>query len=71
MRVIVDFYFDDLEQHCMNVDCDFRVGPYDEAWTYSCPHCGHRVGYFRAFGTEEERSQEVTRYDARISGVDY
>jgi hypothetical protein len=78
MRVIVDYYFDDLEQRCLNPDCDFVVGPYSEEWTGGCPGyimgkgpCRGRLGFFRAFGTEAQRSVQVDRWDARVSGRDY
>jgi hypothetical protein len=78
MRVIVDFYFDDLEQRCLNPDCDFVVGPYSEEWHGSCPGyiidkgpCRGQLGFFRAFGTEAERSKQVCREDARIGGRGY
>jgi len=72
MRVVLDFYFDDLEQRCLTDGCDFVVGPYSEEWhSGGCPHCRGRLGYFRAFGTETERSVQVRREQARISGVHY
>lgn len=78
MRVVTDYYFDDLEQRCLNPDCDFKVGPYSEEWTGGCPAyimdkgpCRGRLGFFRAFGTEKQRSIQVDRWDARVSGVDY
>ena len=78
MRVVVDYYFDDLEQRCLNPKCDFKVGPYSEEWHGGCPGyimdegpCRGRLGFFRAFGTEAQRSVQVDRWDARISGRDY
>jgi hypothetical protein len=79
MRVILDFYYDDLEQRCLNPKCSFKVGPYSEEWHGNCPGyilednapCRGRLGFFRAFGTERERSVQVDRWDARVSGRDY
>ena len=78
MRVVVDYYFNDLEQRCLNPECDFVVGPYSEEWIGGCPNyfidkgpCRGNLGFFRAFGTEAQRSRQVHREDARISGVDY
>lgn len=78
MRVIVAYYFDDLEQRCTNPDCDFVVGPYSEEIRGGCPAyimgkgpCHGRLAFFRAFGTVEQRSKPVERWKARISGVDY
>jgi hypothetical protein len=72
MRVVLDYYFDDLEQRCTSQGCKFVVGPYSEEWVTSfCPDCQGRLGFFRAFGTEAQRSVEVRREQARISGIDY
>jgi hypothetical protein len=73
MKVILDYYYDDLEQRCSNPDCDFVVGPYSEEWHGGCPQykCGGHLLFYRAFGTVEQRSQPVQRWQARISGVDY
>lgn len=71
MRVVLDFYFDDLEQRCTANGCKFVIGPYDEEWHGRCLYCQERVGFFRAFGTLKERSIEVSRWDARISGIHY
>lgn len=74
MRVIIDYYFDDLEQRCSNPDCDFVVGPYNEQWvTNHCPNykCNGRLRFYRAFGTVEQRSQPVEPWEASVSGVDY
>lgn len=68
MRVVLDFYYDDQEQRCTNESCDFTIGPYSEEWmTSHCPNCRGRLGFFRAFGTEAERSVERERWQARIS----
>ncbi len=71
MRVVLDFYYNDLEQRCLTESCDFAVGPYSEEWHGCCPRCQGRVGFFRAFGTEAERGTQVRREQARISGVHY
>lgn len=71
MRVVLDYYFDDLEQRCLTESCKFRVGPYSEEWHGGCPTCQGRLGFFRAFGTEAERSVQVEHYQARISGENY
>lgn len=72
MRVVLDFYFDDLEQRCLTDGCKFTVGPYSEEWMTSfCPYCQGRLGFYRAFGTEAQRSVQVERREARISGIDY
>lgn len=69
MRVVLDSYYDDQEQRCLTEGCDFGVGPYDEQLIGGCPRCQGRLGFFRAFGTEAERSVQVSREHARISGV--
>lgn len=73
MRVVLDYYFDDLEQRCLEDGCGHLLaGPYSEEWRGSCPCCnGGRRGFFRAFGTEKQRSVQVRREQARISGWDY
>lgn len=72
MRVVTDYYYNDLEQRCSNSACDFMVGPYDEEWsTNHCPRCSSPLQFFRAFGTVEQRSKPVQRWQARISGLDY
>jgi hypothetical protein len=71
MRVVLDCYYDDLEQRCLTEGCGFVVGPYDEQWHGGCPRCQGRLGFFRAFGAEAERSVEVRREQARISGAGY
>lgn len=79
MKVVLDYYFDDLEQRCLNPKCGWRNGPYSEEWHGSCPGyitdesraCNGRLGFFRAFGSEAARSVQVDRWDARISGRDY
>lgn len=72
MRVILDYYYDDLEQRCSNPDCNFVVGPYSEELTGGCPAyimnvgpCRGRLLFYRAFGTVEQRSQPVERWQAR------
>lgn len=67
MRVVLDFYYDDLEQRCLTEGCTFVVGPYSEEWHGGCPHCQGRLGFFRAFGTEAQRSVQVQRWDARVT----
>jgi hypothetical protein len=68
MRVVLDYYFDDLEQRCLGEGCDFRVGPYDEPWHSDfCPRCHSPLGFFRAFGTEAQRSVQVQPWQARIT----
>lgn len=71
MRVILDYYFDDLEQRCSNEGCSFVVGAYSDEWHGSCPYDGGRLQFFRAFGTVEQRSKPVQRHQARVSGLDY
>lgn len=66
MRVVIDQYFTDLEQRCLTDGCDFVVGPYDEQWHGGCPRCQGRLGFFRAFGTEAQRSVQVQAWHARI-----
>jgi hypothetical protein len=68
VRVILDYYYDDLEQRCLNPECDFVVGPYSDEWHGGCPNyilgkgtCKGRLGFFRAFGTEKQRSKRVYR----------
>lgn len=70
MRVVLDFYYDDLEQRCVKPGCGFINGPYSEEWR-NCPRCSGRLAFFRAFGTEAERSKEMQRWQARIQGDDY
>lgn len=65
MRVVLDYYFDDLEQRCLTDGCDFVVGPYSEEWHGTCPRCRGRLGFFRAFGTAAQRDVQVRREDAR------
>lgn len=67
MRVVLDFYYDDLEQRCTSAGCRFTVGPYSEPWHGSCPRCQGRVGFFRAFGTEAERAAEVEPWEGRLT----
>lgn len=71
MRVIVDFYFDDLEAWCPNPTCEVNViaGPYSDEKD-RCWRCSTAAEYHRAFGTEEQRSKPVDRLEARIMGVD-
>lgn len=72
MRVVLDYYYNDLEQRCTGPECDFRIGPYEEEWPSGfCPRCSSNLGFFRAFGTEEQRSKPVKRSDARVAGIDY
>jgi hypothetical protein len=37
VRVVLDFYFDDLEQRCTTEGCTFVNGPYSEEWTGPVP----------------------------------
>lgn len=72
MKVVLDFYYDDLEQRCLTKGCKFKVGPYSEQWMNSfCPTCQERLGFFRAFGTEAQCNVEVEQYQARVAGIDY
>lgn len=69
LRVVVEYYFDDLEQRCPNPQCDFVRGPYSEEWVNNwCPNCPEhpRLLFYRAFGTEEQRSKPVERWQARV-----
>lgn len=68
MRVVLDYYYDDQEQRCLTAGCDFVVGPYSEEWHGGCPQCRGRLGFFRAFGTEAQRSVQLRREQARILG---
>lgn len=72
MKVVLDFYYDDLEQRCMGdkkqpFTCELVIGPYEEEMRGTCPVCGSRLGFFRAFGTESQRAVEVRRWDARVT----
>lgn len=67
MRVVLDFYYDDLEQRCLTEGCDFLVGPYSEEWHGGCPRCQGRLGFFRAFGTGAQRSVRVQPWQARVT----
>jgi hypothetical protein len=72
VKVIVEFYFNDLEQRCSNSECDFHLGPYAEEWFNPwCPQCEKPLQFFRAFGTVEQRSCPVEWWEARVSGEDY
>lgn len=72
MRVVTDFYYNDLEQRCSNEECTFMVGAYSDEWFGNfCPWCSSPLQYFRAFGTLEQRSKPVQRWQGRISGLDY
>jgi hypothetical protein len=69
MRIVVDQYYTDLQQRCLTDECEFVTGPYDEEWRGGCPRCGGRLGFFRAFGTEAERSVQVRYHEARLLGT--
>lgn len=75
MRVVLDWYYDDLELRCTTEGCRTVIcGPYSEEYpNMSCPRNPKhdQRAYFRAFGTEAERSKPVRREQARISGIDY
>lgn len=67
MKVILDYFYDDLEQRCLNPECDFRNGPYSEVMRGPCPRCWKSgLGFFRAFGTAKERSVQVQEYEGRV-----
>lgn len=72
MKVVLDFYYDDLMQRCTgdvkrSFTCTLTVGPYEEEMRGTCPVCGSRLGLFRAFGTPAQTGVEVRRWDARIT----
>jgi hypothetical protein len=70
MRVVVEYYFNGLEQRCTGIDkqtgkpCKFVVGPYSEAQKGACPYCQGRLEFFQAFGTEEERRHPLSPIQA-------
>lgn len=70
MRVVMEYYFDDLEQRCTEEGCGYVVGPYSEE-ERDCPFYHNKLRFFRSFGTQEQRSKPVNRWEARISGLDY
>lgn len=71
MRVVLDYYFDDLEARCTNPECpvDVLAGPYSDE-PRNCWRCNRRPTYFRAFGTAEQRSEPVRREAAYVVGGD-
>lgn len=65
MRYVIKEEWDDVEQRCPKEGCGFLNGVYEEP-RRNCPLCGTPLGAFPAYGTEAQRSKQLTGMDRTL-----